>query len=82
MSDHSLKVVHKVKKRYPIFQTEVLNPYPHSKGGQQLGVLEACAFLPIHKLLNLNLVALHGLNWKPSDSPPLQGDNDRFISDC
>ena len=33
VSDHSLEVLHEVKKRYPIFQTEVLDPYPHLNGG-------------------------------------------------
>ena len=41
MSGYSLKVSHKVKKRYPIFQTEVRDTYPHSNGGQQLGTLTA-----------------------------------------
>ena len=39
-----------MKKRYPTFQTEVLDHYPHLNDGQQLGVLEACPFLPLHKL--------------------------------
>ena len=43
VSDHSLEVVHEVKRRYPIFQT------PHSNGGQHLGALVACPFLPLHK---------------------------------
>ena len=30
-----------------IIQTEVLDPYPHSNGGQQLGALKACPFLPL-----------------------------------
>ena len=48
VSDHSLKKVHKVKKRHPIFQTEVLDPYPHSNGRPQLRALVACLFLPFH----------------------------------
>ena len=32
--DHSLKEVHKVKKRYSIFRIEVPDPYPHLNGGQ------------------------------------------------
>ena len=48
VSDYSLKVVYKVKKRYPIFQTKVLDPYPHSNGGQHLGALVACPFLPLY----------------------------------
>ena len=47
VSDYSFKVVHKVIKGYPIFQTEVCDPYPHLNGGQQLGALEAC---PSHLL--------------------------------
>ena len=48
VSDLPLKVVHEVKKRYPIFQTEELDPYPHSNGGQHLGARVACPFLPLH----------------------------------
>ena len=48
MSDYSLKVVHKARKGYPIFLTEVPDPNPHSNGGQQLGTLEACPFIPLH----------------------------------
>ena len=33
----SLKVVNKVAKGYPIFQTKVPDPYPRLNGGQQLG---------------------------------------------
>ena len=29
-------------KGYPIFQTKVLDPYPHLNGEQQLGALGAC----------------------------------------
>ena len=42
VSDYSFKVVHEVTKGYPIFQTEVPDPYPHLNGAQQLGALEAC----------------------------------------
>ena len=48
MSDRSLMVVHEVRERYPIFRTEVPDPYPHSNGGQQLYTLKACPFLPLH----------------------------------
>ena len=48
VSDRSLKEVLEVRKGYPIFRTEVPDPYPHSNGGQQLGALEACPFLPLY----------------------------------
>ena len=31
-----------------LLNTEVPDPYPHQSGGQQLGVLEACPFKPLH----------------------------------
>ena len=31
-----------------LMNTEVPDPYPHQSGGQQLGVLEACPFKPLH----------------------------------
>ena len=37
-------------KLMPQFRTEALEPYPHSNGRQQLGVLEACPFIPLHVL--------------------------------
>ena len=55
-SDYSLKVVHKVTKGYPIFQTEVLDLYPQLNGGQQLGVLEACPVLPLHILVIVHVI--------------------------
>ena len=56
MSDRSLKVVHEVKKGYPTLRTEVPDPYPHSNGGQQLGVLEACPVLPLHILVIVHVI--------------------------
>ena len=38
----------RVAKGYPIFQTEVLDPYPQLNSGQQLGALEACPFYPLN----------------------------------
>ena len=46
--DYSFIVVHEVTKGYPIFQTKVLDSYPHLNGGQQLGALEACPLQPLH----------------------------------
>ena len=42
-----------VKRGHPTFRTQVPYPYPHSNGGQQLGTLEACLFLPLHKHVTL-----------------------------
>ena len=44
-----LIVVYELTKGYPIFQTEVHDPYPHINGGQQLGALRLVLSLPLHK---------------------------------
>ena len=68
VSDYCFKMVHKVTKgypifQYPIFQTEVPDPYPHLNGRQQLGTLEACPLKPLHISVTISKAQILGIQF-------------------
>ena len=88
--NYSFEVVNEVTKGYPIFQTEVLDPYSHLNGGQQLGSargLSVSTDTYIFSLCNLmsmptGLWSMAARRWQGQSSSGCPGKSDSISPVC